>query len=53
VEHNNGKSNFTSKGVPWIKVTVIECASRSEAVRLESKIKNRGIKRYLQDTGVL
>jgi putative endonuclease len=52
-EHNSGKSNFTSKGVPWSKVTVIDCVSRSEAVVLETKIKKRGIKRYLQDTGVL
>ena len=52
-EHNSGKGNFTSKGVPWIKVKVIDCSTRSEAVILEKKIKSRGIKRYLQDIGVL
>ncbi len=53
VEHNSGKGNFTSKGVPWVEVKVIDCVSRSEAVVLERKIKSRGIKRYLQDIGVL
>ena len=53
IEHNSGKGNFTSKGVPWVEVKIFDCASRSEAVRLESKIKNRGIKRYLQDNNFL
>lgn len=52
-EHNRGKSNFTSKGIPWVKIILFECASRSEAVVLETKIKKRGIKRYLQDAGIL
>ena len=52
-EHNSGKGNFTSKGMPWIEVKIIDCASRSEAVVLETKIKNRGIKRYLQDNNLL
>ncbi|OSZ82194.1 excinuclease ABC subunit C [Chitinophagaceae bacterium IBVUCB1] len=52
-EHNNGKGNFTSKGLPWILVHIIACATKSEAVRLEQKIKKRGIKRYLQDIDVL
>ena len=48
-QHNAGKGNFTSKGIPWVFVNKIECNSRSEVVRLELKIKKRGIKRYLQD----
>ena len=48
-EHNKGKSNFTSKGVPWQLITTFNLVSRSEAVNLELKIKNRGIKRYLHD----
>jgi hypothetical protein len=35
------------------KITIVECATRSEAVVLESKIKKRGIKRYLQDISIL
>lgn len=48
-EHNNGKGNYTSKGVPWKEVKLFELASRAEAVKLESQIKKRGIKRYLDD----
>ena len=48
-QHNLGKGNFTSKGIPWILITTFSCNSRSEAVVLEMKIKKRGIKRYLQD----
>jgi putative endonuclease len=51
-EHNAGKGNFTSKGIPWEKVKIIELASRSEAMKLESQIKKRGIKRYLDDLEV-
>jgi putative endonuclease len=49
VQHNSGKGNFTSKGIPWKLVTFFDCNSRSEAVKLEMEIKKRGIKRYLQD----
>jgi putative endonuclease len=48
-QHNTGKGNFTSKGIPWIFITSFACSDRNEAVRLEMKIKKRGIKRYLQD----
>jgi putative endonuclease len=50
--HNAKRVNFTSKGVPWKLVHVFECVDRSETVWLESKIKKRGIKRYLQDIGL-
>jgi putative endonuclease len=49
VRHNEGRVNFTSKGVPWKLIHFFNCPDRSEAVQLESKIKKRGIKRYLQD----
>jgi putative endonuclease len=48
-EHNSGKGNFTSKGMPWKQVITISLKTRSEAMKLELKIKKRGIKRYLQD----
>ncbi|MCO5235690.1 MAG: GIY-YIG nuclease family protein [Chitinophagaceae bacterium] len=51
-EHNAGKGNFTSKGIPWVLIIDFECYDRSEAVKLELKIKKRGIKRYLQDNGL-
>ncbi len=53
MEHNNGKGNFTSKGIPWRLIHQVECKTKSEVVRLEARIKNRGIKRYLQDTHIL
>jgi len=53
MEHNIGKGKFTSKGIPWVLVVKFECNTRSEAVKLELKIKKRGIKRYLQDKGLL
>ncbi|MCF2496131.1 GIY-YIG nuclease family protein [Dyadobacter chenhuakuii] len=50
--HNEGRVNFTAKGIPWKLVHTFECADRSTAVQLESKIKKRGIKRHLQDLGL-
>jgi putative endonuclease len=47
--HNKGKAKFTSKGIPWVPVASLEAQSRTEAVQLERKIKNRGIKRFLED----
>ena len=52
VQHNSGKGNFTSKGVPWILIIQINCINRSEAVLLELKVKKRGIGRYLADIGI-
>ncbi|MEM9921334.1 MAG: GIY-YIG nuclease family protein [Bacteroidota bacterium] len=47
--HNSGRSKYTKRGMPWVIITTFELASRPEAVRLEKKIKKRGIKRYLSD----
>ncbi|MEO7924951.1 MAG: GIY-YIG nuclease family protein, partial [Chitinophagaceae bacterium] len=51
-QHNAGKGNFTSTGIPWTLVTQIECLTKSEAMLLELKIKKRGIRRYLSDNGI-
>jgi len=48
-QHNSGKGNFTSKGIPWILINEITGLSKGEAVRLETKIKKRGIERFLDD----
>jgi putative endonuclease len=45
--HNKGLVSSTKKGAPWNVIKAIECPSRSEAVLLETKIKKRGIKRFL------
>ena len=51
-QHNTGKGNYTSKGIPWTIIHLFECNSKSDAVRLEMKIKKRGIQRYLQDNNL-
>jgi putative endonuclease len=51
--HNAGLSKFTSLGIPWKHVHVIECTDRSSAIKLELKIKKRGIKRFLLDCKIL
>jgi len=48
-EHNSGQSKYTRTGTSWTLIKMIECASRQEAVKLEAKIKKRGIGRYLED----
>jgi putative endonuclease len=52
-DHNSGKADFTSKGKPWKLIHSLSCSSKSEAIRLETSIKKRGIKRYLQDRNIL
>lgn len=47
--HNAGEGKYTKKGIPWRLIWNGSCADRSEAVRLENKIKKRGIKRFLLD----
>ena len=47
--HNNGLSTSSKRGRPWKIVYCIACNLRSEAVLLETKIKKRGAKRYLED----
>lgn len=50
-KHNNAQMPSTKFGMPWQLIYSIAVASRSEAVKLESKIKSRGAKRYLDDIG--
>ena len=47
--HNRGGKKYTTKGIPWVLIEKYNCASRSEAMQLEKKIKKRGIKRYLDE----
>lgn len=50
--HNAGMVKSTKNGSPWIKIWTLNVATRTEALALESKIKKRGISRYLIDAGV-
>ncbi|MFC1856483.1 GIY-YIG nuclease family protein [Thermodesulfobacteriota bacterium] len=52
-QHNDPGNTFTKtttrfKG-PWQLVQKIPCPNRTEAIKLERKIKKRGIGRYLAD----
>ena len=47
--HNSGQSKSTVHGVPWNLVWSFETSDRSEAVLLETKIKSRGIGRFLAE----
>ncbi|NNL15725.1 MAG: GIY-YIG nuclease family protein [Flavobacteriaceae bacterium] len=38
--HNNGEVNYTSKGIPWKLVLALEKETRSDAMKLERKLKN-------------
>ena len=49
LEHNSRQTKSTKFGVPWEIVYFKEFDSKSNAARLESAIKKRGIKRYLMD----
>jgi len=51
--HNSGQGKFTKKGIPWKRLTTFELETRPEAVRLEKKIKKRGIRRYLEENGLI
>ncbi len=52
-EHNSGKGNYTSMASDWVLVFSCECRDRKEAVAFEKKIKNRGAKRFLLDSGLV
>ena len=49
LRHNSGRSIFTKKGHPWKLITAFDCKTKTEAIQLEYKIKERGINRYLND----
>ena len=52
-QHNSGYSRFTKTGIPWRIVWSKEVLDRTEALQLENKIKKRGAKRFIDDTGLV
>jgi putative endonuclease len=53
LQHNDPENTFTRttsrfKG-PWRLLHKIECPHRTDAIRLERRIKKRGIRRFLED----
>ncbi|MEW6027314.1 MAG: GIY-YIG nuclease family protein [Planctomycetota bacterium] len=47
--HNQSRNKYTKNSAPWTLTRYFECATRSKAVLLESKIKKRGIERFLKE----
>jgi putative endonuclease len=47
--HNSGYVRSTKNHLPWRLIISYECCTRNEAMQLESKIRKRGIARYLKD----
>ena len=47
IRHNKGLEKYTKKYLPWIVILVIEKDTRSEAVRLERKLKNLSRERLI------
>ncbi|HSP11383.1 MAG TPA: GIY-YIG nuclease family protein [Salegentibacter sp.] len=47
--HNQGRVKSTKQGMPWKLVWQFLVKGRSEALKLEQKIKKRGAKRFLED----
>ncbi|MDI6802502.1 MAG: GIY-YIG nuclease family protein, partial [Bacteroidota bacterium] len=47
--HNNARSNFTKRGIPWKLVYSEEFRTKSEAARHERFIKNRKSKKFIEN----
>ncbi len=48
-KHLSNHSGYTAHSKDWLVVYVHPCGSKTEAIKLEGKIKKRGIARYLDD----
>ncbi|MBS1507512.1 MAG: GIY-YIG nuclease family protein [Bacteroidetes bacterium] len=51
-EHNSGETKSTHSGRPWYLKWSTPVATRSEAMKLELKIKARGARRFLEDLDI-
>ncbi len=53
VRHNKGSEKYTKRGTPWKLMCTVEVNSRSEAMKLERKIKNfksqKRMREYIED----
>jgi putative endonuclease len=47
--HGKDKKKFTGKANDWVLVKYFEFENKTDAIKLEIKIKNRGIRRFLED----
>ncbi len=53
IRHNSGLVKSTKNGLPWEVIHTIICEDRAIAINLETKIKKRGISRFLIDNDVI
>ncbi len=51
--HNTGLEPYTKSGLPWKLIISFEVVDRSESMKLEKSIKQRGIRRYLEGHNLL
>ena len=49
LEHNSGQTKSIKHGIPWEVIWQKQLPTRAEAMQLETKIKKRGAKRFLED----
>jgi len=49
IRHGKDKRKFTGQSDDWKMIKYFEFASKTDAIKLESRIKKRGIKRFLED----
>ena len=49
LEHNSGETKSIRNGIPWQLIWQKQLPTRAEAMQLETKIKKRGAKRFLED----
>ena len=52
IRHNSGREKYTKAGTPWNLAWFTKCDTRSDAMKLEKKIKGRGASRFLIDIEV-
>jgi putative endonuclease len=52
-EHNRGETPSIKTCRPWKLLWHTDVETRSEAVKLEKKIKGRGAERFLADNGII
>lgn len=48
-EHNAGKTPSTKYGIPWKLAWISDHLTKTEAIKIEKRIKKRGAKRFLRD----
>jgi len=49
LEHNSAETKSIRNGTPWEVIWQKQLPTRAEAMNLESKIKKRGAKRFIED----